>query len=236
MKTTRPLELLCLFAIPGLGLALATRVAIPLLAAYTNLPLEACWFLSAGLLVLVPLFAAAIWLAGREIGSFRFAPLTERLRIRPLAPVDWAYAVGALAAIGVLSVMMLRLGRNLPGFDPQPEFFPNLPLRPGMAWLLAAWLPFFFFNIFGEEFWWRGYIQPRQELLTGRWTWLVHGLLWAGFHAGLGWSPIWVALPNFLILPLIVQIRKNTSVALVIHSLFGAFGFLSLAFGLVPRD
>jgi membrane protease YdiL (CAAX protease family) len=128
---------------------------------------------------------------------------------------------------------MLQLGRFIPGFDPKPEFFPNMPLTSTNTWLIAAWLPFFFFNIFGEELWWRGYIQPRQELLTGKFTWLVHGLLWAGFHLGMGWSPIWLALPNFLILPLVVQIRKNTTIAIVMHAIFGALGFLSLALGLV---
>src|SRR5262245_60824478 len=47
MKPTTPLELLCLFGIPGMGLIVATRVAIPLLAAQTTMPLEVCWFLSA---------------------------------------------------------------------------------------------------------------------------------------------------------------------------------------------
>jgi hypothetical protein len=64
-------------------------------------------------------------------------------------------------------------------------------------------------------------------------TWLVHGLLWAGFHLGMGWCPIWLALPNFLILPLVVQIRKNTTIAIVMHAMFGALGFLSLSLGLV---
>jgi membrane protease YdiL (CAAX protease family) len=38
------------------------------------------------------------------------------------------------------------------------------------------------FNIGGEELWWRGIILPRQELVFGKWTWLVHGLLWDLFH------------------------------------------------------
>jgi membrane protease YdiL (CAAX protease family) len=128
---------------------------------------------------------------------------------------------------------MLQLGPIIPGFEPQPEFFPNMPLKSNMQWLVAAWLPFFLFNILGEEMSWRGYILPRQEATTGAVTWLIHGLLWAAFHLGMGWSPIWLALPNFLILPLVVQITKNTSIALVVHSVFGAIGFLSLAFGLV---
>jgi membrane protease YdiL (CAAX protease family) len=233
MKPTGPLELVSLFAVPGLLLAVATRVAIPFLAASTPLPREACWFVSAGLLVLAPLFIVAIWFTGREIGSFDPIRLARRMRIRRMGPADWAWTLGAVVVVAALTTVMLQLGRLIPGFDPKPEFFPNLPLQPATAWLIAVWLPFFFFNIFGEELWWRGYIQPRQELLTGKFTWLVHGLLWAGFHLGMGWSPIWLALPNFLILPLVVQIRKNTTIAIVIHAIFGALGFLSLALGLV---
>ena len=44
------------------------------------------------------------------------------------------------------------------------------------------------FNIFGEELWWREYILPRQELAFGKYTWLLHGTLWAGFHAFKWWA------------------------------------------------
>jgi membrane protease YdiL (CAAX protease family) len=40
----------------------------------------------------------------------------------------------------------------------------------------------FFFNIFGEELYWWGVLLPQQELVHGRNTWLVHGLMWNLFH------------------------------------------------------
>jgi len=92
---------------------------------------------------------------------------------------------------------------------------------------------FFFFNIFGEEFLWRGYIQPRQEVLNKKWTWLVHGSFWAVWHLPMGLDLIYSAIPIFFILPAVVQVRKNTAVAIVVHFVFGAFGFLGLALGLV---
>jgi len=31
----------------------------------------------------------------------------------------------------------------------------------------------------------------------------------------------------------IVQIRKNTTIAIIVHAVFGAFGFLALALGMI---
>ena len=119
------------------------------------------------------------------------------------------------------------------GFDATPFFFQNMPLSKSNFWILYVWPLFFFFNIFGEEFLWRGYIQPRQELLNKKYTWLVHGILWAFWHLPMGLDLIFSALPILFILPAIVQIRKNTTVSIIIHFVFGAFGFLALALGFV---
>ncbi len=73
-----------------------------------------------------------------------------------------------------------------------------------------------FFNIIGEEFWWRGYILPRQELAWGRWTWLVHGILWMLFHAFKYWD--WLALlPGCLGIALMAQRRRNTVPGIIVH-------------------
>jgi membrane protease YdiL (CAAX protease family) len=150
-----------------------------------------------------------------------------------MKPVDWAYTIGSLILVAGLTTLFVEVGKFIPGFTAAPTFMNDMPLETGNYWILLAWLPFFFFNIFGEELWWRGYIQPRQELLTKQYTWLVHGSLWSLFHVGLGWSAIFLALPIFFILPFVVQIRKNTTIAIIVHAVFGAFGFLSLAFGFV---
>ncbi len=233
MKKISPAELLLLFGLPAILLYLATKVAIPVLDSYRWFPIEISWFLSAGLLVLIPMVVASLLLVGREVGGFKLPPLLARLRIKPMQPADWAYAGGALVLILSLTMAMVAIGKRLPGFNPNPVFMDSMPLQAGTYWILLAWLPFFFFNIFGEELWWRGYILPRQELLTGQYTWLAHGALWSLFHFGLGWSAIFLALPNFFLLPLVVQLRKNTTIGIVIHTAFGAFGFLALAFGFV---
>jgi membrane protease YdiL (CAAX protease family) len=60
------------------------------------------------------------------------------------------------------------------------------PLGPAQRYILALWLPFFFLNIVGEELWWRGFIQPRQEPVFGHRTWIVQGLLHGAFHVSFG--------------------------------------------------
>jgi membrane protease YdiL (CAAX protease family) len=70
---------------------------------------------------------------------------------------------------------------------------------------LAAWIVFFFFDILGEELFWRGYILPRQELVFGRRAWLVNSTLWAMFHLAFGWSMLLMLAPILIIGPWLVQ-------------------------------
>lgn len=113
--------------------------------------------------MLAPLFVAAIWFTGREIRSFDLRRLAARMRIKLMGLGNLAWAIGAIVVVGRMTGVMLRLGQWIPGFESKPEFFPNMPLKLNMWWLVVAWLPFFLFNILGEELWWRGYILPRLE-------------------------------------------------------------------------
>lgn len=233
MRATRPWELLALFGAPTALNALACLVAIPALDATGVMPIEVAYFLSVGLLVLVPMFLVALHLAADESPSRRLRPVLARLRVRPIRGEDWAWTVLTFLALSLTSFLIARVFMPAWGMDATPSFFRNMPLDGEHRWILAVWPAFFFFNVFGEELLWRGYIQPRQELLTGSRTWLVHGLLWATWHVPMGLDLIVAATPVFFILPGVVQIRKNTSIALVVHAAFGAFGFLALALGAV---
>ena len=57
----------------------------------------------------------------------------------------------------------------------------------------------------------------------------MHGLLWATWHLPMGLDLILASVPIFFILPAVVQLRGNTSIAIIVHTVFGAFGFLALA-------
>jgi membrane protease YdiL (CAAX protease family) len=233
LRPLRPWDLVWLFGIPTALNAVACKVAIPALDRRGVFPIEVTYFLCVGLLVLVPMFVGALYLTARELGPSRASALFDRMRVRPIHGGDWLWTVGTFVALSMASWGKAKVAIPRQGREAMPFFFQNMPLAPNHRWILAVWPAFFFFNIFGEEFLWRGYIQPRQELLTGRWTWLVHGLLWATWHVPMGFDLIVASLPIFFILPAVVQLRANTSIAIVVHAVFGAFGFLGLALGLV---
>lgn len=236
MNIIKPLkwsELILLFGIPTILNLIACKIAIPFLDERKIFQIEISYFISVGLIVLVPMFFGALYLTMNEIESHEWSDIFKRMRIKKLSGNDIIWTVGGFIFLSLCSFLIAKI--ILPLFDigAAPFFFKNMPLNDKYLWIIYVWPVFFFFNIFGEEFLWRGYIQPGQEFLNKKYTWLVHGLFWAIFHLPMGLDLVLSALPIFFILPAIVQIRKNTTISIIIHFIFGAFGFLSLAFGLV---
>ena len=236
MSNVKPLKwsgLLLLFGVPTFLNLLACRIAIPFLDSQKIFPIEMSYFLSVGLLVLVPMFFSAIYLTSKEINSSKLKEILNRMRIKSLSKTDIIWTIGGFILLSLLSFLIANFLLPVFNITANPFFFQNMPLDEKHFWIIYIWPLFFFFNIFGEEFYWRGYIQPRQELLNKRFTWLIHGLLWAFWHLPMGLNLIYSAVPILFILPGIVQIRKNTTISIIIHFVFGAFGFLALALGLV---
>jgi len=67
----------------------------------------------------------------------------------------------------------------------------------------------FFFNIFGEELYWRGILLPQQEL--------VHGVMWHLFHLMIfPWYLIF-GLPIALAISFVAQRTGNTWMAILLH-------------------
>ena len=233
VKSLKWSELVLLFGIPTILNLFACSVAIPFLDAQKFFPIEISYFLSVGLLVLAPMFFGAIYLTSKEINSKDLKDILKRMRIKTLSKSDVLWTVGGFVFLSLLSFLIADFVLPVFNVDANPFFFQNMPLNENHFWIIYVWPLFFFFNIFGEEFYWRGYIQPRQELLNKKFTWLIHGLFWAIWHLPMGLNLIYSAIPILFILPGIVQIRKNTTTSIIIHFVFGTFGFLALALGLV---
>ena len=101
--------------------------------------------------------------------------------------------------------------------------------------LFLLFLPiFYFFNYFGEELLWRGYILPRQEVTQyGKYAWVVNALLHWVFHLSFSFMAILAFLPFLFLIPYVVQQRKSTSLSIIIHFLLGAPTQFLVAIGLL---
>ncbi len=183
------------------------------------------------------LFALAFGFYKRDGYRLSWADIKKRFRLLPMTGKDWLWAiVGFLVtflSIGALSFSALLLIKAIPVIGP-PDFFPPWQ-KPGTTFDVALFTHFIgaplkgnwgvvilfsvmlFFNVFGEELWWRGYILPRQEAASGRWTWIMHGLLWWLWHLAFYPWQAFALMPICLVLPYIAQRRQNNWPAIIIH-------------------
>lgn len=236
----RPLPLggsLVLFGVPTLLMWLATRRGIPRLRDALDGPDIVAWFIAGGL-VFFALFVAAFVGFRMEQGRITVEGFAERLRFRRLTATDVMWSLGLLVVCGLLSGGILGLWQltvQISPTWPEPQLSPPFlhvdPLKPGTYWVLLAWLPLFFFNIAGEELWWRGYMLPRQEQEHGSWAWFVHGLGLAVFHLPLGVDLTVILLPFLFALPYVVQRTRNLWTGFLLHGILNGGGFLAVAFG-----
>jgi membrane protease YdiL (CAAX protease family) len=191
-------------------------------------------------------------LAAYRIEGNRFyrGAFSARFRLKRMKVSDWLLTAGLLVFM-VVSYRLLSFTAQwlirYPLFEP-PEFLipavdPRVDLTGPMTEFLGVpllgnwWIAFVYFfvalgfNIFGEEFWWRGYILPRQELALGRWTWVVHGVLWCLFHIFWKWNLL-MLLPTCLAVSFVAQRTKNTWPGIIVHYIFNSLFLIPLVKGI----
>jgi len=185
----------------------------------------------------VLLFATALILYKKEGNKWNWTDFKNRLRLKKLSKKDWLWALGLLIFGLITYVGLAPIGNWLaqfPFFSP-PDFFPaeinpNKTATPGymMDYKLAGqyWVPFayfigWFFNIFGEEFLWRGIIFPRQIEKYHSKAWIFHGIIWTFWHFFWTWNVI-VIFPFAMALSYVVYKRQNTWIPIFAHGLMNA--------------
>jgi membrane protease YdiL (CAAX protease family) len=222
------------FGVFSLLLWLTLVAAIPWMRDAFGVPPIIGWYLSGTLLVLLPILIFGSVMAWQELSVQRLSEWRKRLRLVPMSSGDVIWAIVGLLVISIASAAILGLARYLdPGFQPSPWF---LAQSAGWhVWVFAAWIPLFITNILAEELCWRGYVLPRQEAAMGRLAWLGNGIPWCLFHWSFGWPILVMLLPITLLLPWIVQRRRNTWVGIVIHAVFNSTGFILATSGLRPH-
>jgi membrane protease YdiL (CAAX protease family) len=214
-----------MFAVFSILLGLTVWTVIPWLRDAFGISPIIGWYASGTTLVLVPMLIYGCLMAWRELSAPRLGSLRKRLRVNALNRGDVIWSIGGLVAITAATAAILALARYIdPTFRPSPWFLQQAP-----GWhvpVFTAWIPLFVSNILGEELCWRGYLLPRQEAALGGMAWLPNGILWCLFHWSFGWPIMVTLLPMTLLLPWIVQRRRNTTVGIVMHGVFNAAGFV----------
>ena len=161
---------------------------------------------------LVWVFVLAMLIVYREEGDLRWTTIRRRLWLN--APLDpktgeprrklwlWLIPIVVLSFAGMQSYgpALIKLWTQIfpflappPGYNPAAEF-----MNPEVqGQLVGAWgfYGLFFllsvFNIFGEEFLFRGVLLPKMEGVFGKWDWVANGVLFGLYH----FHEPWVILP-----------------------------------------
>lgn len=180
------------------------------------------------------LFITALILYRTEGNEWNWADFNARLRLNKLNKKDWLWAL-ALLVFGLVTYLGLApLGNwfaKIPFFAP-PAFFPaeinpNKTAIPGMMfdfeltgqyWIPIAYFFGWFFNIFGEEFLWRGIILPRQIERYGSKAWIYHGIIWTFWHFFWTWNLL-VIFPFAMAVSFVAYKRQNTWIPIITHGL-----------------
>ena len=168
-----------------------------------------------------------------------WAAFLRRTRIKRLSPrvLAWSMGLGLVmfASTLIFSPLISRAvsGGVLPIPDGIPDYInpvQQLSLAQVKAQLVAQGvLPLIpivlLLNILAEEIFWRGMVFPRQELVYGRRTFLIHGLIWTFSHLFQYWL-----LPPILVgavaLAYVYQRTGNTWAGILAHMLNNALPFV----------
>jgi len=180
--------------------------------------------------VFVVMLAWALAAYVAEGQPWTWQAFSQRVRLEPVRPkvLFWGLGLGAFMFLLTAAFSPLLARAISAGLLPLPAGIPDY-LNPSKQQSVALLKKQFVdqgilplipivlvLNIAAEEFFWRGMIFPRQELVHGKRTYIVHGLIWASSHLFQYWM-----LPQILIgalaLAWTVQHTRTTWVSVVAH-------------------
>ena len=211
-----------------------TKYAIPYLSNRTGQETILFWFIVAGLGIFTPLIVTGVLLLKSEGYRLSKSAIIERLRFKKLTKQDVLWSIGGIVLVVFISGGLMKLIELFVGkIDTSPPFMAFETLSQGRYWLLAVWVPYWILNILGEEFLWRGVMMPRQEVVFGKNTWIIHGIGWGVFHIAFGWQLLITLIPLIFIQSYIVQKTKNSWVGVIMHGGINGPSFIAIALGFI---
>jgi hypothetical protein len=147
-----------------------------------------------------------------------------RYRLNRMPRQDWLWALTLIIVVAGSSLALSFTARwlaSIPFFAPHPAFPQDyvmgkvvpgtlfeMPLK-GQWWLIPVYFVGWGLNIAGEEFWYRGWMLPRQEAAFGSYAFVVNALMFTFQHFLYPWNFL-VLLPSALFVVWVVQMRQNT--------------------------
>lgn len=236
------------FGIPAIFMIIGFHIIMPALIKKGLTPFYA-YFIGLGT-PLALMFVASLIAFVKEGNTLTWKNLSIRFRLYRLSWKMWLFTFVAFIIIIILYGITIRLNMKLiqSGIIPMPETLPLwLDSSKGMSLTainqafgglsgnilaLISFVSFLVINIIGEEFWWRGYILPRQELAFGKHVWYIHGLMWTFFHL-FKWWDILAILPLTLILTFIVWKFKNNTIGIILHFLINGMALIPIVLGMI---
>ncbi|GAH72284.1 unnamed protein product, partial [marine sediment metagenome] len=184
-------------------------------------------------------FVLSLIIVYREEGDLRWGTLKRRLRLNtPLDPKTgeprrklWLWLIPlvllhAIVAVGLLPMVDGWVSNLFPFIAPPPgyelgEFLMSPeagPLFNGAWGILGMFLILAFFNIFGEEFLFRGVLLPKMNGVFGKWDWVANGVIGILYHVSMPWT--WFGTTGFtwiFFYALPAKYFRSTWFSIIIH-------------------
>jgi membrane protease YdiL (CAAX protease family) len=198
-------------------------------------------------------FCGTAIIVRREEGDLRWATIRRRLRLntprnsksgKPQARL-WLWIVPAILLFFlsgiVLAPILEPLWVSLFPFLAEPPSFdfgsilesPDIMARLVGNWgFVALMVLLSVFNIFGEEFLFRGALLPKMSGVFGKWDWVANGLLFSLYHIHQPWGFLSALFEDIFLFALPAKRFRSTWMAIIIHGAQNVF-FLFIVLGLV---
>jgi membrane protease YdiL (CAAX protease family) len=228
------------FGVSSLVVSLAIYWLAPVLIARNTALIYIFIVLSVPMLLM---FIAA-WVGYFSEGNkFSWGSIKVRFRFKKMQKKDWLWVLACVIFTFLCDVSLHFTAKYLSQIlwktpEVLESIFKDLPNSFAGETLKGRWefvflyLVVFFFNIMGEELWWRGYIMPCQERTHGKHTWWVHGLFWTAFHIFFPTNLI-KTLPANLLMLYAIQQQQNTWVGVAVHGIHNGVLLIFILIGVL---
>ena len=189
---------------------------------------------------LIWMFVLSLIIVYREEGDLRWATIRRRLWLNtprdlktgeprrklwlwliPLILLFFASMMFVAPLLGQLWESLFPFFKPPPGFDPgQLLGSPEIRTQLVGAWdFLLLFVALAFFNIFGEEFLFRGVMMPKMGGTFGRWDWVANGVLFSAYHWHEPWGILPLIIGSVFVLALPPRLFRSTWISIVVHAM-----------------